>query len=183
MISVCPEPPHDAYSSRFEHSNMRMLTASSVFPGREESDLQVCKLKFVCSKNTFARLSATHSHQTPAWCCYCRNTSQTSANHGRFSGLSSYNTVALRGLRLAELQKGTLVHVAGTESFDVIGDFCCTGLRWLGNGAHAEDSRPKGQALLIVFLILFFGRALWIQKATTVCEPLQLREIRENSLV
>ena len=44
------------------------------------------------------------------------------------SGLSSYRTLALAGLRLAELQKGTQVHVAGTESFDVVGDSSCTGL-------------------------------------------------------
>ncbi|CAL1138565.1 unnamed protein product, partial [Cladocopium goreaui] len=42
----------------------------------------------------------------------------------RFSDASgnSYHTLALPGLRLAELQKGTQVHVAGTESFDVIGE-------------------------------------------------------------
>jgi len=46
---------------------------------------------------------------------------------GCMSGLSSYHTLALPGLRLAELQKGTQVHVAGTESFDVIGDLCSQG--------------------------------------------------------
>ena len=50
------------------------------------------------------------------------------------TGLSSYRTVALADLRLAELQKWGQVHVTGTESFDVVGDLCCTGLGRLGNG-------------------------------------------------
>jgi len=100
------------------------------------------QLKFVCSKDTFARSNVSHSHHTPAW-CYGRNTSQTSANHGRFS-LSSDHTVALRGLRLAELQKGALVHVAGTESFDVVGGSSCSGkLQVKVHVLKIQDQRVK----------------------------------------
>ena len=61
-------------------------------------------------------------------------TSSRTPTSGCMSGLSSYRTVALADLRLAELQKWGQVHVTGTESFDVVGDLCCTGLGRLGNG-------------------------------------------------
>jgi hypothetical protein len=52
--------------------------------------------------------------------------------------------VALRGLRLAELQKGALVHVAGTESFDVVGGSSCSGkLQVKVHVLKIQDQRVK----------------------------------------
>jgi len=92
------------------------------------SFVEMCRsvLKRIPSNDICWVLTCAHKYNFQDIPTHVETISRTPTS-GCMSGLSSYHTLALPGLRLAELQKGTQVHVAGTESFDVIGDLCSQG--------------------------------------------------------